>query len=406
MGRSSKWLSLVRKAKAFVSLKGLKGFKKKLGDTNGILLVHEKKKELNSNGKILEEKNEAQQEAVTEECVIVPPSNSPPPNSPENLEENVADSTPTPEKSQEELAAVKIQAAFRGVAARKKVKAMKALQRLQSMLHGKAASKQTSHAMRCIQSFAKMQSQVRLERARFRNHPGERKEDQEKQEEEQVGDWDDSILSKDQIRAKIQSKNAAAAKRERTLAYAFSHQLWRSYPKDASPPSSSSDDDDKPAWSWSWLEQWMTSRSWESLEEPKAGSNSPARLPAVIQSPGRSKQQVPASYKKIVADIQPKFAPGSPNTRFGVQAQRKFSSMSSPSRIQAQAKSAKVHNDSSEEKSIASIKPGSLKHEFAAPEGISSPVDTRKMNRALLGKTNGSIGSSPGRSPRVGKRIP
>ncbi|EFJ12651.1 hypothetical protein SELMODRAFT_425372 [Selaginella moellendorffii] len=383
MGRSSKWLSLVRKAKAFVSLKGLKGFKKKLGDTNGILLVHEKKKELNSNGKILEEKNEAQQEAVTEECVIVPPSNSPPPNSPENLEENVADSTPTPEKSQEELAAVKIQAAFRGVAARKKVKAMKALQRLQSMLHGKAASKQTSHAMRCIQSFAKMQSQ-----------------------EEQVGDWDDSILSKDQIRAKIQSKNAAAAKRERTLAYAFSHQLWRSYPKDASPPSSSSDDDDKPAWSWSWLEQWMTSRSWESLEEPKAGSNSPARLPAVIQSPGRSKQQVPASYKKIVADIQPKFAPGSPNTRFGVQAQRKFSSMSSPSRIQAQAKSAKVHNDSSEEKSIASIKPGSLKHEFAAPEGISSPVDTRKMNRALLGKTNGSIGSSPGRSPRVGKRIP
>lgn len=37
--------------------------------------------------------------------------------------------------------------------------------------------------------------------------------------------WDDSIQSKEQIEASLQHKHEAAIRRERALAYAFSHQV-------------------------------------------------------------------------------------------------------------------------------------------------------------------------------------
>ena len=38
-------------------------------------------------------------------------------------------------------------------------------------------------------------------------------------------DWDDSIQSKEQIEANLLSKHEAAVRRERALAYAYSHQV-------------------------------------------------------------------------------------------------------------------------------------------------------------------------------------
>ena len=44
----------------------------------------------------------------------------------------------------------------------------------------------------------------------------------------QVGEeWDDSLQSKEQIEAKLLQRQEAALKRERALAYAFSHQVAR-----------------------------------------------------------------------------------------------------------------------------------------------------------------------------------
>ena len=39
-------------------------------------------------------------------------------------------------------------------------------------------------------------------------------------------DWNDSTQSKEQIEARQQSKQEAAMRRERALAYAFSHQVF------------------------------------------------------------------------------------------------------------------------------------------------------------------------------------
>jgi len=41
-------------------------------------------------------------------------------------------------------------------------------------------------------------------------------------------EWDDSLQSKEQIEAKLLSKYEAAMRRERALAYAFTHQVFLS----------------------------------------------------------------------------------------------------------------------------------------------------------------------------------
>lgn len=38
-------------------------------------------------------------------------------------------------------------------------------------------------------------------------------------------EWNDSTQSKEQVEAKLQSKQEAAIRRERALAYSFSHQV-------------------------------------------------------------------------------------------------------------------------------------------------------------------------------------
>eukprot|EP00249_Psilotum_nudum_P010377 c22499_g3_i3 orf=2957-3988(+) len=84
-------------------------------------------------------------------------------------------------------------------------------------------------------------------------------------------DWDSSVQPPAVIRAKVQSKQEAAMKRDRALAYAISHQLWRSAQKS----DSSMEIDiwpDKPQCSWSWLERWMASRPWESQATDKDSS--------------------------------------------------------------------------------------------------------------------------------------
>lgn len=83
-------------------------------------------------------------------------------------------------------------------------------------------------------------------------------------------EWDDSLQSKEEIEASLLSKQEAAMKRERALAYAFSHQSLKNAPKSAHPMLMEIDPN-KPNWGWSWLERWMASRPWEK-ETPEGSS--------------------------------------------------------------------------------------------------------------------------------------
>jgi len=75
-------------------------------------------------------------------------------------------------------------------------------------------------------------------------------------------DWNDSTQSKEQVNAKLQNRQEADVRRERALAYAFSHQpMWKNSSKSANPTFM---DPNNPHWGWSWLERWMAARPWES----------------------------------------------------------------------------------------------------------------------------------------------
>ncbi|KAF5733770.1 IQ-domain 3 isoform 3 [Tripterygium wilfordii] len=173
-------------------------------------------------------------------------------------------------KSKEEIAAIKIQTAFRGYLARRALRALRGLVRLKSLIQGQSVKRQATTTLRCMQTLARVQSQIRARRIRMsEENQALQQQLQHKHEKEleklraSVGeDWNDSAKSKEEVEASLQSRQEAALRRERALAYAYSHQqMGKNSSKSANPTFM---DPNNPHWGWSWLERWMAARPWES----------------------------------------------------------------------------------------------------------------------------------------------
>ncbi|KAF7033959.1 hypothetical protein CFC21_045021, partial [Triticum aestivum] len=162
-----------------------------------------------------------------------------------------------------ELAATKIQTAFRGHLARRALRALKGLVRLKSLVQGHSVKRQATSTLRCMQTLSRVQSKIRTRRIKM----AEQNQALQRQlllnqelETLRMGDqWNTSLQSKEQIEASLVSRQEAAARRERALAYAFSHQ-WKSTSRSANPMFV---DPSNPHWGWSWLERWMASRPFD-----------------------------------------------------------------------------------------------------------------------------------------------
>ncbi|XWS56467.1 hypothetical protein CRYUN_Cryun09bG0087800 [Craigia yunnanensis] len=172
-------------------------------------------------------------------------------------------------KSKEEIAAIKIQTAFRGYLARRAFRALRGLVRLKSLIQGQSVKRQATSTFRCMQTLAHVQSQIRARRIRMSEEnqalqlqlQQKRDEELEKLRASMGEDWNDSTQSKEQIEARQQNKQEAAMRRERALANAFSHQQsWKNSSKSVNPTFM---DPNNPNWGWSWLERWMAARPWE-----------------------------------------------------------------------------------------------------------------------------------------------
>ncbi|XP_052134616.1 protein IQ-DOMAIN 13 [Oryza glaberrima] len=134
-------------------------------------------------------------------------------------------------------AAVAIQSAFRGYMARRNYRSLRGLIRLQGVVRGPSVRRQTAHAMRCMQMLVRVQSQVRASRVeamerRNRHHHAAMLRDAARWRaaSQDGGIWEDSLLSRDEMDARTKRKVEAVIKRERALAYAYSHQLLKATP--------------------------------------------------------------------------------------------------------------------------------------------------------------------------------
>lgn len=197
-------------------------------------------------------------------------------------------------KSKEEIAAIRIQTAFRGYLARRALKALRGLVRLKTMIQGQSVKRQATSTLRSMQTLARVQSQVRARRIRMsEENQALQRQLQQKHEKEQEKlkassqsgyDWNDSTRSKEQVDANIHMRQEAAMRRERALAYAYTHQPTRRNPSKST--NQTFMDPNNPHWGWSWLERWMAARPWEDkcaidkeINSDEVAAKSPASHP-------------------------------------------------------------------------------------------------------------------------------
>ncbi|XP_076921591.1 protein IQ-DOMAIN 10-like [Bidens hawaiensis] len=203
----------------------------------------------------------------------------------------------------EDKAATRIQTAFRGFKARKFYCNSKQIVRLQMLMEGNYGKKQTSNTLRNLQSWSRIQGQIRTSRLSMIEDRGNKQKKIENQlrldakARDLEVEWKGSHHTMTEALARAKQREEATIKRERAMAYAFSHQ-WRAHSN-----NNLGANDSKLAtydWGWSWMERWIAARPWESRElvgsTPKK-VNSPTSKKSPSMKKSNSQKSSPVGTK-------------------------------------------------------------------------------------------------------------
>lgn len=197
----------------------------------------------------------------------------------------------------QDVAATTIQSAFRAYKARKRLRGLKGIDRFRGVIEeGNFSVKhQGMSALNHIHFWGRIQMEIRARwlgmvvesRARQKKLENQFKLDSKLHELEV--EWSGGPETMEEILNRIHYRETAAAKRERTMAYAFSHQ-WRANSNQYF--GQSYYDLSKESWGWSWKERWVAVRPWE-----KRYQTSPTPIKKVEAKQKRSEVTNPATTK-------------------------------------------------------------------------------------------------------------
>ncbi|KAL9278260.1 putative IQ motif, EF-hand binding protein [Arabidopsis thaliana] len=262
-------------------------------------------------------------------------------------------------KSNEEAAAILIQTIFRGYLARRALRAMRGLVRLKLLMEGSVVKRQAANTLKCMQTLSRVQSQIRARRIRMsEENQARQKQLLQKHAKELAGlkngdNWNDSIQSKEKVEANLLSKYEATMRRERALAYSYSHQQnWKNNSKSGNPMFM---DPSNPTWGWSWLERWMAGRPLESSEKEQSNSNND-NAASVKGSINRNEAAKSLTRNGSTQPNTPSSARGTPRNK------NSFFSPPTPSRLN---QSSRKSNDDDSKSTISVLSERNRRHSIA-----------------------------------------